>query len=109
MSKPDTVLKFADSERLPAPSTVTRPAAFGVALTDGATVAAENIPENDPFENPPAGTADCASTNPNPTRLLVSGKKAVFLYKRKSTLGGLLLSPYQPLIETRPRSAFTTE
>jgi hypothetical protein len=64
---PDVLLRAADSEKLPAPSSVTKPDAFTFAVIDGAIVPAENVPENDEVANPPVGVAACGSTNPNPT------------------------------------------
>ena len=75
--------RWSDATRFLAdPSSAARPDPFRFGLTDGAAVAAGKVPERDAFENPPAGAADCGSTNPKPTPLSVSRKKALFLSTR---------------------------
>ena len=59
------MLALVTSVNAPVPSSVTSPVPFRLPLTDGDNVAAENVPDNDPFEKPAGGT-DWGSAKPNP-------------------------------------------
>src|SRR4029077_6807515 len=99
---PDAELRFAICVKFPAPSRVASPHPLGFVLTAGVAVDAEKVPKREAFENPPAGAADCGSRKPKPTPALNSRKKPLFLSTRYRTRDGLVASPYQPLMETRP-------